>query len=576
MSKPSAEHQDRREGPEIEELRRLLIGRERLQIDQLRERLENPELRVRDLSQILAEAIVHRTSQDEKIAVALAPTVEKAIESSIRRHRRVLVDVLFPVMGPAIRKAVASAIQGMIQSFDKTLEHSLSLQGLKWRFEALRTKKPFGEIVLLHTLLYQVEQIFLIHRESSLVIQHVTSKDVKIQDPDLVAGMLSAIRDFVRDSFELKKDENLDTLRLGADRTIWIEQGESVLLAAVIRGTPPSELRSTLRETLETIQLAHGEALEAFAGDGASWEAVRPDLEDCLQARYRPKPKKTFPLFWVVFAVAVALIGAASFFSIQGHRRWTQYLDRLHEEPGIQITSGEKRSGRFHIRGFRDPLAADPVELLEEEKLKPEKFVFHLESYTSTHPQVVLKRIKGVLAPPESVRLELRDGVLNVSGSATHAWIANMRDAIKVNPWVSPYDDARLMDSDLLNFEELKNKIEQRFFLFEFRSSEMIRDQEPELQALVEDLKKILKTAEILGKPIRFEILGYADSLGTELGNLTISRERADKVLALFVKEGLEAGIFDPSGLGSRELFKEEKTDQDRDMNRRVTLRVIG
>jgi len=108
----------------------------------------------------------------------------------------------------------------MIQSFDKTLEYSLSVQGLKWRWEALRTKKPFGEIVLLHTLLYQVEQVFLIHRKSSLGIQHVVSKNVKIQDPDLVAGMLSAIRDFVQDSFKLEKDETLGTLRMGSNRTI--------------------------------------------------------------------------------------------------------------------------------------------------------------------------------------------------------------------------------------------------------------------------------------------------------------------------------------------------------------------
>jgi len=137
----------------LDELRRLINGPERVRIDELRERLENPELRIRDVSQILAEAIVRRTSQDDKIARALAPTVEKAIESSIRRNRKVLVDVLFPVMGPAIRKAVASAIQGMIQSFDKTLEYSISLRGLRWRLEALRTRKPFGEVVLLHTLL---------------------------------------------------------------------------------------------------------------------------------------------------------------------------------------------------------------------------------------------------------------------------------------------------------------------------------------------------------------------------------------------------------------------------------------
>jgi len=509
---------------ELEELRRLIAGPERIRIERLRERLENPELRIKDVSQILAEAIVHRTSQDEKIARALAPSVEKAIESSIKRNRKVLVDVLFPVMGPAIRKAVASAIQGMIQSFDKTLEYSLSLRGLRWRFEALRTKKPFGEIVLLHTLLYQVEQVFLIHRKTSLVIQHVVSKDVKSHDPDLVAGMLSAIRDFVQDSFHLEKDESLDTLSLGSDRTIWIEQGAQALLAAVIRGIPPSEFRSALRETLDSIHLEHGEALEAFDGDSTLLERVRPDLENCLQARYKPKPKKAFPVFWALFGTAVAVIGILGFLSIRGQRRWSNYLERLREAPGIQITSGEKRSGLYHVYGFRDPLASNPIDLLKEDKLQPEKIAFHLESYTSTHRQIVLKR------------LEL----------------------------------------DLANFEALKKKIEQRYFLFEFDSADMIKGQEPEFQAFVDDLKNLLNSATRLEKAVQVEIAGHADSLGTESGNLVLSRERAEKILALLLKEGFEAKECRTLGLGSREPLKEEKTDQDRELNRRVTIRVIG
>ena len=561
---------------EIEELRQLITGPERIEIDQIRERLENPERRIHDLSQILPEAIALRTSQDEKIARAIAPTVEKAIESSIKTNRKVLVDVLFPVMGPAIRKAVTSTIHGMIESFDKTLEYSLSPQGLKWKLEALRTKKPFAEIVLLHTLLYQVEQIFLIHRESSLVIQHVMSKDTKTQDPDLVASMLSAIRDFVQDSFKLDKDESLDTLRMGSDRTIWIEQGAHAFIAAVIRGTPPSDLRVTLREALDAIHLAHGEALEAFDGDPTLLEAARPDLEDCLQSRYRPKQKKTFPLFWVLFGTIIVLIGILSFFSIQGHRRWNHYLEQLKAEPGIQITSGEKRSGLYHVYGFRDPLASDPVDLLKKDKFKPEKFVFHLESYTSTRPQVVLKRIEKILESPETVHLELKDDVLNISGSASHSWIAKMKEALKTVSWISRYDDRNLSDQDERDFDILKGKIEQRFFLFEFRSAEMLAGQEPEFQAFIQDLKSFLNLAKSLGKAVSIDIIGHADSLGTENANLVISQERAEKILSIILKENLDPKNFRTTGVGSRELFREEKTNQDRELNRRVTVRVVN
>ena len=136
----------------LDELRKLLLGPFQLQVNKLQERLDTP-LQADDVSRVLPEAIALRAARDKKIALALEPITENAIKASIRRDRKILVDALFPVMGPAIRKAIAAAIQGMIQSFNQILEHSLSLKGLKWRFEVLRTGKPFAEVVLLHTLL---------------------------------------------------------------------------------------------------------------------------------------------------------------------------------------------------------------------------------------------------------------------------------------------------------------------------------------------------------------------------------------------------------------------------------------
>jgi OOP family OmpA-OmpF porin len=176
---------------------------------------------------------------------------------------------------------------------------------------------------------------------------------------------------------------------------------------------------------------------------------------------------------------------------------------------------------------------------------------------------------------PETVNLDLDADVLLISGSAPHAWILKMRDAIKSMPWISRYDDSHLEDLDLMNFEALREKIEQRYFLFEYDSADMIEGQEPEFQAFIDDLKNFLKIAKELEKAVRIEIVGHADSRGTESGNLIVSQDRAKKILAILLNEGLDAKGFKTSGLGSREPWKEEITDQDRELNRRVTIRVV-
>ena len=151
------------------ELRSLLVGPERTQLDQLQARLDALRVYPEDVSQVLAEAIHLRSNQDKQLTNALLPSVEEALRASVQRNPRVLVDTLFPMMGPAIRKAITTALRSMLDSLNRSLAISLSLRGLKWHWEAFRAGKPFAEIVLLHTLSYRVEQVFLIHKETGSI-----------------------------------------------------------------------------------------------------------------------------------------------------------------------------------------------------------------------------------------------------------------------------------------------------------------------------------------------------------------------------------------------------------------------
>lgn len=72
----------------------------------------------------------------------------------------------------------------------------------------MRTGASFAEVVLRHTLLYRVEQVFLVHRESGLLLHHLTAQSIAAQAPDMVAGMLTAIQDFARDSFQVAQESN--------------------------------------------------------------------------------------------------------------------------------------------------------------------------------------------------------------------------------------------------------------------------------------------------------------------------------------------------------------------------------
>ena len=183
---------------------------------------------------------------DKRLADSLAPTIEQSLRTSIRKDPGPLVDVLFPLMGPVIRKSIADALAKMVQSLNQAMEHSLSLRGWKWRLEARRTGKSFAEVVLLHTLVYSVDQVFLIHRETGLLLAHAVADSVDVQqDADMISGMFTAIRDFVKDSFGVEEGEDLDDLCVGG-RTVWVRQEPRAVLAAVISGNAPVALREDI------------------------------------------------------------------------------------------------------------------------------------------------------------------------------------------------------------------------------------------------------------------------------------------------------------------------------------------
>ncbi len=233
--------------------------------------------------------------------------VAVAIERSIKNNPQQMVDAIYPVMGPAIRKAISGALTSMAQSLNQRLTYNFSLQGLKWRLESLRTGRSFAEVVLLHTLVYRVEQVFLIHRETGLLLQHCAADHATTQDPDMVSGMLTAIQDFVHNSFRANHGDLLETFQVG-ELAVWVEQSPQAFLAGVVRGNAPATTRDYLRATLESIHLEFYGALADFAGDAMSFAATRPLLQGCLQTEYQPQSANITPLMVVTGVVLAALL----------------------------------------------------------------------------------------------------------------------------------------------------------------------------------------------------------------------------------------------------------------------------
>jgi OOP family OmpA-OmpF porin len=513
------------------ELRRLLFGREQERLDRLRRRLDDLDARSDDVAEVLPEAILKETRRGDRLSAALAPTVEEALQVSIRRNPRPLVEAISPIMGPAIRRSILQAISGMVQSLNEAMEHSLSPQGLRWRVEAWRTGKSFGEVVALNTLLFQVEQVFLIHKETGLLLRHQSVR--RSTDPDLVGSMLVAIRDFVKDSFgEDGGGGTLDTVHVG-DRTVWVEGGRDAVLATVVQGRAPESLRDTLTESLEQIEMAHGEALRAYDGDDSGFEDVDPILGECLVSQQRAAPegrKRRSPVTLLAWSAAGLVLLAWATLSIRDARRWSRYVTALDAQPGILVTGTDREDGRRVVRGLRDRFAADPFSFLAASSMDSTDVRIALEPYASLDPEMVVHRATAALQPPPGVEFRVDGDRLVAVGAPGAAWLARARDLAPLVAGVGGLD-VEGEPAEVLALDGVAAEL--RTLVIRFPTGRAVVAAGPALDLMRAHLAKADSLARTLRRPVQVTATGSADAAtGSADLNQSLAQRRAEALLA--------------------------------------------
>ncbi len=580
---------------DLESLRGLLFSREIALLESLENRLDDPRIHAREVGEVLAEAILLRGSKDERLAKALEPAIEGILHKSLRKNPMDLAGLLFPLMGPAIRRSISETFRAMLEGLSKTLEMSFSWKGLRWRLEALRSGKSFSEVVLLHTLVYRVEQVFLIHAETGLVLGHAVNDGADSRDADMVSAMLTAIQDFVRDCFT-GGGGDLDSIRLG-EFNIYMEKSPQAFLACVVRGTPPADFRSRIQANFDLMLVECSDAMAAFNGDTAPFFGLQRRLDDCLSARFVTE-NKPLPLLWgkilpAVLAVVLAaglgwwihersLAAQASVMKnllLDSQKAVTQgYLhggiEVLRREPGLMPTLissvGEKP---WPVLVLRDDFARAPEEALAESGFNPEDFAIRVIPYVSYEPDMVARRVRDKINPPPAVSLAFADGVLSLSGSAPADWIANARQEALALPGVKSVDVSALRDPRFKELDRLVAAVESVKVEFPLGGDAPVPSDAPILAGAVDRLVALERLARLMGISASVTIYGYADALGTPKRNYEISQARARTLAAMLYAKGSSMPVF-TYGMGADYASNEKPRAQGEQSDRRVELRV--
>lgn len=545
-------------------LRSLLFGKDYHELIRLKGQLQDHHKYSQSVANVISEALDIRNSQDNSVARALAPTIQSALKQSIVENPKPVADALYPVMGPAIRKSISEALSQMMETFNQLLEQSFTVKSLLWRFEAWKTGRSFSEVVLLKTLQFQVEQVFLINRKDGLLLQHVALENVVTQDGDMLSGMLTAIQDFINDSFVDYGAEStgINTLKLD-DLTVFIEHSSNAIIAMVIRGKPPESIRRLQAATLEYIQKKYAVALENFNGDSQPFDSTKPLLERCLKSQKQSGKTSRLPLIIFSTLLATALgywvygvhqnrlvkqqeLAAAQQRKEQQQQQWQAVIDRLRSESGLVVVND--RQDEHQIDVLVDPLARLPEKVVDKMGVdKP--IVFNTTPYISIDDSILLLRAKQVLNPPNGVTLSVKNMRLLVTGKAPLAWSKDLQQHWRQIAGINHLDvtGLQVFDPNLPRIKAIKKELEAITINFENNQALLTQASDQKINTAKRLLQTLTHLAKQSDKTIRLLVMGFSDKAGTELINNKLSQQRADRVKQQLIDDGVPASVFAPS-----------------------------
>jgi outer membrane protein OmpA-like peptidoglycan-associated protein len=275
--------------------------------------------------EILADylaTIIQKSSQKDlsKLSQALQSVISPAISQEIENNKEKMIDALYPIMGGMISKYVTQSIKEMMESINKKIEDGLSFDKYKRKLKAKLTGVSEVELLLEESSDADISSLFVIHKETGLLIAEAHDEHKAIDDAVMVASMASAIKDFVNDWIQNQDQENMSEVQILSygNATLYIESAGSVYMIAFMDSEPDYEQRKEINSFFATILKRYSKLFHSFEGDMSDEQITKleSDLYEFLNQHsdeakvYESnKPNIAKYIFYILGALLVGWFG---------------------------------------------------------------------------------------------------------------------------------------------------------------------------------------------------------------------------------------------------------------------------
>jgi len=493
----------------------------------------SPDTIAKALGPEMAAAISEQIKlQKDAISKALGPEMGRAIKAQIEIERDAMVDALYPVIGNTIAKYMGE----VVAQINEKVETALSPAGLQRKLRAKLQGVSEAELILQESMPTAVQAMFLIHKASGLAISEIQPEEARLE-PNMIAGMLTAIRSFVNDCIAQSGEiSELNEIEYGDSRII-LEVAGYCYLAVVVQGTPRQVFIKRMRRVLAQLIRKYSREIEEFDGDRST---IPPELHrelavlaesDIMTPDGKPR-RRSRALLWLILAILALFLIPWSFFQVRGffaRRLETKIETALADLDDRAYTTleAEVKGNRVLLRGrvssqeVSDEAAQMVAGLAPKRQLDNQILVVRDSSAAAAAVQLMAAALNR--DPNVELTAEYQSGTAVLRGQfGAAADRQQLIDSFRQLPGVEQVEARELVPAAL-----------QERIYFDLNSATLKEtDRTGKLAAIGEFLEA--------SPEVELKIVGHSDEQGTREVNEVLAQERAAAVRDALAEQGID------------------------------------
>jgi len=233
---------------QLEQLKNLLFSEEIEKFETISEEFNDYERLEKKLEPILEKRIAELQAD---FPDQFGPVITEALKVQIKESQEEVIEVLSPIMGRLIKKYVQTEIAKLTESIDQRMRELFSFKATLRRWIASMRGVSSAEIVVSELIPAELQEVMVIENDSGLLIgRHSVSVD---SDPDVIAGMLTAIKAFVEDAYG-KTGESLEQIEYETF-TLYLQSFSSFYIVAAVSGVVDSAFKDKLNDAVHAFAI---------------------------------------------------------------------------------------------------------------------------------------------------------------------------------------------------------------------------------------------------------------------------------------------------------------------------------